>query len=61
MKELRITINKAGQAKVETTGCLGSECQALTAGIEGALGAPVTDELKDEYYAQTDTTHQTEL
>lgn len=44
-----VTVSLTGETKVEATNVVGSGCQALTKGIEQALGATTGDKRKPEF------------
>lgn len=44
-----VTVSPTGEVKVEATNVVGSGCQALTKGIEQALGATTGDKRKPEF------------
>lgn len=53
MESVEITIDKQGKVVVEVNGCVGTGCKAITEGIEKALGTVTGDDLKQEYYKQS--------
>ena len=53
MESVEVIIDKNGNVKVEVNGCTGSGCKTLTEGIEKALGSVKADDLKPEYFKQS--------
>ena len=51
-KTIEITVSTNGEAKVETKGFSGSDCQNATRSLELALGARQAELLKGEFYVQ---------
>jgi hypothetical protein len=49
---VNIEISAKGDVTVEANGVRGSGCQALTRGIENALGTVTADTKKTEYFQQ---------
>lgn len=58
MKTIEITVAPDGQSKVETKGFSGTQCQQASRFIEQALGAPVKERLKPEFYVRAENTQQ---
>ncbi len=58
MKTIEITVAPDGQSKVETKGFSGAQCQQASRFIEQALGTPVKERLKPEFYVQAENTQQ---
>lgn len=58
MKTIEITVTPDGQSKVETKGFSGAQCQQASRFIEQALGTPVKERLKPEFYVQAENTQQ---
>lgn len=58
MKTIEITVTPDGQSKVETKGFSGTQCQQASRFIEQALGTPVKERLKPEFYVQAENTQQ---
>lgn len=58
MKKIEVFVPRSGisagktQVKVETTGFTGTNCQAVTEGLQKALGGSQQEELTGEYYEQ---------
>lgn len=52
MKIIEITISPSGETKLETRGCVGSECQKASADLQQALGIATAETLKSEFYEQ---------
>lgn len=55
MKTIEIVISPTGEIRVETKGFGGSSCQEASRLIEQALGNHASEQLKPEFYAQTET------
>lgn len=53
-KQIIITIDKAGNSRVETTGFAGPECEQETAALEAALGARTSNTRTGEYRNRPD-------
>ena len=49
-QEIIIEIDAEGKTKIEVNGCAGPSCKSLTAQIEKALGEPIKETLKGEFY-----------
>jgi hypothetical protein len=49
MQEVIIDVDLKGKTRIEVNGAQGTECQALTAPLEQALGEVERVELKPEY------------
>lgn len=58
MKTIEITVAPDGQSQVETKGFSGAQCQQASRFIEQALGTPVKERLKPEFYVQAENTQQ---
>ncbi len=58
MKTIEITVAPDGQSRVETKGFSGAQCQQASRFIEQALGTPVKERLKPEFYVQAENTQQ---
>lgn len=58
MKTIEITVAPDGQSQVETKGFSGAQCQQASRFIEQALGTPVNERLKPEFYVQAENTQQ---
>lgn len=56
MKTITVTIDRAGNATVETKGFAGSECEKATADLENALGARTSNVRTGEYHNRPDAT-----
>lgn len=50
MKTIEVTVSPTGDTKVETKGCVGGECQAISRDIEEALGARTHEAFTAEYH-----------
>ena len=50
MKTIEITIDKAGNTKVETKGFEGSSCREASRFVEVALGRRTAEQLKPEFH-----------
>ena len=59
MKFIEITIAPNGQARAETKGFAGSECQRASEFLEKALGQRSSEQLTSEFFAQQ-TAHNNE-
>lgn len=49
-RQIKIRINKKGQAEVTTNNISGSSCKAFSERYEQALGTTEKEELKPEFY-----------
>ncbi len=49
-KQVIIDINPAGSVKIDVVGCTGAECAKATEDIEIALGGPVAQKKKPDYF-----------
>lgn len=58
MKTITVTVAKDGSTKVETSGFVGSSCQAASKFLEQALGVQQSEKLTAEFYAQQSTQQQ---
>ena len=54
MQTVVVEISEEGDVKVDANGVTGSGCQALTKGIEQALGRVAADVKKPEVYRQAE-------
>lgn len=57
MPQVIVTVDPAGEVKVEAQGITGSGCQQLTSAIERALGETTADVKKPEYLCTQDQTN----
>lgn len=57
MKTIEIIVSPAGEARLETKGFTGSECQEASRFLEHALGTCIHDQVTSEFY----TTESTDL
>lgn len=56
MKEIIVTIDEKGNAKIETRGFAGKGCQDATAALEDALGIKTSDVQTAEFHTtETET------
>ena len=58
MKTIEITIDKAGQSTVKTSGFTGASCRDASRFIEQALGERVGETLTAEFYENTTARHE---
>ena len=54
LHEIRVTIDKAGNVRMEVNGVKGTSCLDITKAIEEALGNEVEREMTAEAYEETD-------
>ena len=50
VKKIKFTVDNDGQVSISVEGAVGSECDAMTAPFEEALGTISKKERKDAYY-----------
>jgi len=50
MPTVRVTIDRKGNATIETDGFSGTACKRVTKNLEDALGGAKSEEFKREYY-----------
>lgn len=50
VEKLKVTIRPTGDVKVSAEGVTGDRCRSVTAGMEAALGAVVSDQPTEEMY-----------
>lgn len=55
MKKLKFNVDEHGQVSVSVEGAVGTECDALTAPFEEALGTVSKKTRKDAYYQTAET------
>lgn len=55
MEQVKVTIDKNGEIRMEAVGAVGNECEAWTAGLEKSLAerATITGDGKKPEYAMT--------
>ena len=55
MKRIEIVVSPQGESRVETKGFTGNQCQQASQFIAKALGKRTEEQLKPEFYTQTET------
>jgi hypothetical protein len=57
VKVIELTVDPAGQTKVETRGFTGGDCREASRFVEGALGRPTAERLTAEFYQAQEVRH----